>query len=51
MVKKRLTEAEVIVSHLGTYYRLAIKKTSKNEAIVTSITQEEKNEDREKKKF
>ncbi|WP_350028240.1 MULTISPECIES: phage minor head protein [unclassified Campylobacter] len=49
--KKRLTEAEVIVSHLGTYYRLAIKKTSKNEAIVTSITQEEKNEDREKKKF
>lgn len=42
--KKRLTEAEVIVSHLGIYYRLVIKKTSKNEAIVTSITQEVKNE-------
>lgn len=36
------SQAEVIVSHLGIYYRLAIKKTSKNEAIVTSITQERK---------
>lgn len=38
--------AEVIVSHLGIYYRLVIKKTSKGEAIVTSITQEEKHEKR-----
>ncbi|MBZ7977084.1 phage head morphogenesis protein, partial [Campylobacter sp. RM12637] len=41
-LSKAHSQAEVVVSHLGTYYRLAIKKTSKNEAIVTSITQERK---------
>ncbi|WP_239802907.1 phage minor head protein [Campylobacter sp. RM12651] len=41
-LSKAHSQAEVVVSRLSTYYRLAIKKTSKNEAIVTSITQERK---------
>lgn len=50
-LSKTHSQAEVIVSHLGVYYRLIIKKTSKNEAIVTSITQEKNTKIEKKKKF